>query len=103
MRAPTDEDLVASFFDSDYGDLYREFGRNWELMDYIRDFLKPFAFFDGADPVEAEKAAQRIANVIRSRNARKAARTRKKRAEAAKEAGRKKELEEASPLLPGIK
>jgi len=103
MRAPTDEDLADDFIDSASGKAYRKFGRHWELTKYIREFLEVFAWLENADDFALTRAVNRVAHVIRSRNAHKAARTRKKKAESAKEARRKMELEESSPLLPGLK
>ena len=92
-----EEDIsrVADFWRSASGKAYRRFGRRWELPRYIREYLEPFAHFEGADPTEVEKLVGRMAHIIRSRNAKKAAVTRaRRRAEKAQRA--------LTPMLPGF-
>ena len=72
MTREEDTRRVAEFFRSDSGKAYRRFGRYWELPRYIREYLEPFNFFEGADPIELEKLVQRMAHIIRSRAAKKA-------------------------------
>ena len=102
MKAPTDEDLAASFFDSDSGRAFRKRGRPWELPEYVREFLMVYAWLEGADDFALERAVGRVVNTIRSRNAEKAARTKKKKKEAAKKAGEGARRKAAEPLLPGL-
>lgn len=82
----TDEDLLDSFLKSDtwVKQWRREIegkGRRWELPNPIRTFLRNFFHVAHGQPtpLEVEQTTHRLVRLYRSRNARKAARTRMKR------------------------
>ena len=103
MTTPTDKDLAKRFLDSDSGRAFRKRGRPWELPDYVREFLRVYAWLEGADDFALEKAVGRVVKTIRSSNAEKAAKTRKRKKGAAKKAEDEARRKAAEPLLPGLK
>lgn len=82
----TDENLLDSFLRSETWTKQwrREIegkGRRWELSNPIRTFLRNFFHVAHGQPtpLEVEKTTHRLVRLYRSRNARKAAKTRMKR------------------------
>ncbi|TSC69551.1 MAG: hypothetical protein G01um101456_110 [Parcubacteria group bacterium Gr01-1014_56] len=86
---------VKDFWRSERGVAYRRFGAYWELERYIREFLEPYKFFEQSSPTEVKKLVDRMAFIIRSRVAQKAAKTRARNR-------KKRRLEKHSPMFPGF-
>ena len=86
---------VKDFWRSERGAAYRRFGGHWELERYIREFLEPYRFSEGASAAEVKKLVDRMAAIIRSRIAQKAAQTRARNR-------KERRLEKLSPMLPGF-
>jgi hypothetical protein len=80
----TDLQLADVVFKTRYWKRYRQFidpGRNWELPNHVRSALKEQRLDATLLPIEFEKTVQRVIKIIRSRNAKKAAQTRRRNRE----------------------
>ena len=84
MNEAKDEKLADAVYKTEFWKRHRQFidpTRNWELPNHVRSALRDLRLDVLLFPLEFEKTVQRVAKIIRSRNAHKAAQTRQQNIE----------------------
>lgn len=74
----TDEQLVDNVVRSREWQTWLRYGRWWEVQNTVRSHLRHYSWLHDGFPLEFEKTVQRVTKIIRSRNARRGAETRRR-------------------------